>query len=111
MQDWIKELPVAITVCDKDAIVIEMNDKAAEVNASHGAKDLIGHSLYDCHQPRSIEIIKQMLASGEARSYTIQKAGQKKLIHQQPWFKDGELAGLVEFSIILPEELPHYNRG
>lgn len=111
MHDWIQELPVAITVCDKDAIVIEMNDKAAQVNASHGGIELIGHSLYDCHQARSIEIIKRMLATGEANTYTIDKAGQKKLIHQQPWFKDGEIAGLVEFSIILPADMAHYVRG
>jgi DUF438 domain-containing protein len=70
MQDWIKELPVAITVCDKDAIVIEMNDKAALTNAAHGGKELIGHSLYDCHQARSIEIIRQMLADGKPNTYT-----------------------------------------
>jgi DUF438 domain-containing protein len=108
MYEWIKELPVAITVCDKDAIVIEMNEKAI---ATWGGKDYCGKSLYDCHQPRSIEIIKHMLATGEAHGYTIDKGGQKKLIYQQPWFKDGEIAGLVEFSIVLPQEMPHYVRG
>ena len=111
MHDWIQELPVAITVCDKDAIVIEMNDKSALTNAAHGGKELIGHSLYDCHQARSIEIIRQMLADGKPNTYTIDKAGQKKLIHQQPWFKDGKIAGLVEFSIVLPADMPHYLRG
>jgi transcriptional regulator with PAS, ATPase and Fis domain len=111
MHEWIKELPLAITVCDRDGIIIEMNDKAAITFADHGGKELIGTSVYDCHQPRSIEMIKEMLATGVPHSYTIEKAGQKKLIHQQPWFKDGKIAGVVEFSIILPQDMPHYVRG
>ncbi|MFA6910815.1 MAG: PAS domain-containing protein, partial [Candidatus Cloacimonadaceae bacterium] len=92
MHEWIEELPVAITVCDTNAIITEMNEKAALTNAAHGGKELIGHSLYNCHQPRSIEIIRHMLATGEPNTYTIDKAGQKKLIHQQPWYKDGKIA-------------------
>ena len=26
---WIKEFPAAVTVCDPDGIILEMNDKAA----------------------------------------------------------------------------------
>lgn len=107
MKDWVKELPVSITVCDVDGIIIEMNNKA---KATFGGKDRIGESLYNCHQPRSIEMIRNMLKSGEPHTYTIEKAGMKKLIHQQAWYKDGNIAGLVEFSIILPPELPHYKR-
>lgn len=111
MADWVKELPVAITVCDKDAIVLEMNDKAAETFSKQGGKLLIGTSLFDQHQPRSCEMIKTMLATGEPNTYTISKNGQKKLIHQQPWFIDSEVAGLVEISIVLPDEMKHYDRG
>ncbi|MCB5271789.1 MAG: PAS domain-containing protein [Candidatus Cloacimonetes bacterium] len=111
MQDWVKELPVAITVCDKDAIVLEMNDKAAETFSKQGGKALIGTSLFDCHKPHSCEVIKAMLASGEPNTYTISKNGQKKMIHQQPWYIEGEVAGLVEFSIVLPDDMKHYDRG
>ena len=111
MQDWVKELPVAITVCDLEAIVLEMNDKAAETFSKQGGKALIGTSLFDCHQPRSCEMIKAMLASGEPNTYTISKNGQKKMIHQQPWYIEGEVAGLVEFSIVLPDDMKHYDRG
>ena len=41
------------------------------------------------------------------------KKGKKKLIYQTPWYEDDKTvpAGLVEFSIILPENMPHYDRG
>jgi hypothetical protein len=48
---------------------------------------------------------------GAANIYTIQKKGRKKLICQVPWFQqDGSVGGLVELSIPLPEEMPHFNR-
>ncbi len=111
MFSWVKELPVAITVCDLEAIVLEMNDKAAATFSKQGGKKLIGTSLFDQHQPRSCEMIKTMLATGEPNTYTISKNGQKKLIHQQPWFIDNEVAGLVEFSIVLPDDMKHYDRA
>lgn len=32
------------------------------------------------------------------------------MIYQTPWYDNGELKGLIEFSIILPPEIPHYIR-
>lgn len=108
--DWIKEFPAAITVCDKDGIVIAMNDKACSTFAEEGGAKLIGHSLKDCHKPESWEKIQSMIATGKANTYTIEKKGIRKLIHQQPWYKNGGVAGVVEMSIQLPEELQHYVR-
>jgi hypothetical protein len=34
----------------------------------------------------------------------------KKLIYQTPWMKDGAFAGLVEISLEIPFEMPHYLR-
>ncbi len=42
---------------------------------------------------------------------TIRKAGQRKIIHHLPWYQDGALAGLVELSIPIPDELPELDRG
>ncbi len=108
--DWIKEFPAAITVCDEQGIVIAMNDKACATFAADGGEKLIGHSLKDCHKPESWEKILSMLATGIANTYTIEKNGIRKLIHQQPWFRDGKVAGIVEMSIILPEEMKHHVR-
>ncbi len=108
--EWIKEFPAAITVCDRQGIVIEMNDKACLTFADEGGKDLIGHSLKDCHKPESWQKILQMMATGNPNTYTIDKKGLCKLIYQQPWFKNGEVAGVVEMSIELPKEMQHHVR-
>jgi len=108
---WIRQFPAAITVCDKDGVIIDMNDKACATFAADGGAKLIGTSLYACHKPRSVELIKSMLANGHNHIYTIEKNGVQKLICQQPWFKDGEIAGLVEISLELPEQMEHYVRS
>lgn len=46
---WIKEFPGAITVCDPEGIILEMNDKAAKSHEKDGGYALIGKNLYDCH--------------------------------------------------------------
>mgnify|MGYP000933601242 FL=1 len=111
MHAWIKEFPAAITVCDVEGIITEMNDKAVSTFAKYGGAELIGKSLYDYHPEHCNVLIRKMLATGEPHSYTIEKDGQKKLIHQQPWFIDGNIAGVVEMSIVLPVEMPHYVRS
>ena len=42
--------------------------------------------------------------------YTIEKNGIKKLIYQSPWFENGEMKGLVELSLEIPFEMPHFIR-
>ena len=52
-----------------------------------------------------------MLASGESNSYTITKNGRRKVIYQTPWRRpDGTVGGMVEISMIVPDQMPHYNR-
>lgn len=111
MHEWIKEFPAAITVCDKDGLILEMNAKACSTFASHGGAALIGTSLFDCHKPSSMALIKEMLATGGNNVYTIEKQGVKKLIYQQPWYRNGELGGLVEISLELPEDMAHHVRA
>ena len=53
---------------------------------------------------------KKMLSDGSSNVYTISKGGVKKLIFQSPWKINGEIAGLVETSMILPPDMPHYDR-
>ena len=106
--DWAKEMNCAVTVCDNDGIILYMNDKAKETFARHG--DLIGKSLIPCHNERSRAIIADLLASGGSNSYTIEKNGVRKMIYQTAWREDGKVAGLVEISIVIPEDMPHYVR-
>lgn len=107
--DWAKELPCGVTVCDKDAVIIYINDRAATTFSKYGAS-LVGHSLNEFHGERAKEMISGMLKEGSSNSYTIEKEGMKKLIHQMPWYNNGVVAGLVELSIVIPFEMPHFVR-
>jgi transcriptional regulator with PAS, ATPase and Fis domain len=109
-QNWAKELPVAITVCDGDGIVLEMNEKAIKTFESDGGEKLIGTNLLDCHPEPSRTKVKEMLSSQSQNVYTIEKNGVKKLIYQVPWHEDGKYAGLVEFSMEIPFDMPHFVR-
>lgn len=106
--DWAKELGCSITVCDKDGVIVYMNDPAIEQYSKRG--NLIGKNLFDCHGARSREIIRSLLASGGTNSYTIEKKGVHKMIFQSAWKENGEVAGLCEISMVIPAELPHYVR-
>ena len=111
MENWSNELPfVAITVCDKDGKILDMNQRSQMTFAKSGGKDLIGKSLFDCHPQRAQEMIKRLTNSENTNTYTIEKEGVKKLIYQTPWYQDGQFAGLVEMSIVIPNDIPHYKR-
>lgn len=95
-----------MTVCDREGRVVYQNERA--VAALGEAR---GHSLQECHKSSSWEMIQKMLAEGVTNAYTIEKQGVRKLIYQTPWYEDGVVAGLVEYSIVLPEGMPHKVRG
>ena len=103
IDDFFGNIAVAITVCDKQGNVVYQNYQA--INSLGDAR---GANLKECHQPASWQMIEKMLNEGCSNGYTIEKRGQKKLIYQTPWYdNDGSVAGLVEFSIVLPENMPH----
>lgn len=105
---WAEDINCAVTVCDIDGKIIFMNSKARETFAAHG--NLIGKNLFDCHKPESAAKIRHMLATGESNAYTISKQGQRKVIYQTPWRKEGLIAGMVEISMVVADEMPHYIR-
>ena len=51
-----------------------------------------------------------LLQTGGSNAYTIEKNGLKKMIYQTAWKQDGVVAGLVEISMVIPFEMPHYIR-
>jgi hypothetical protein len=110
-QAWVKDFPGAVTVCDRDGVILEMNTKAEEVFAADGGRALIGTNALDCHPEPSRSKFAGLLANRETNVYTIEKAGVKKLIYQAPWIRDGAYAGIVELSLEIPFELPHFVRG
>lgn len=109
--DWIKEFPASVTVCDPQGVILAMNDKAALTYEKDGGYDLIGRNMLDCHPEQARIKTEKLLADREKNIYTIEKNGIKKLIYQSPWFKDGDYAGIVEISLEIPFEMPHFLRG
>ena len=108
--NWIKEFPVAVTLCDNEGSITDMNDKSAESFKDDGGYDLIGKNLLGCHSEESNEKIRQIMESQKPNVYTIERNGKKKLIYQSPWFENGEMKGLVELSIEIPFDMPHFIR-
>lgn len=106
----LEELNVSITITDLEGKILYLNEASARVNAQAGGKKLVGQQVRECHTARSRAIIERLFA-GETNAYTITKRGDRKLIYQTPWRVDGQVRGLVEFSIVLPPALPHYDRG
>lgn len=103
---WAEELDCAVTVCDTAGVVCFQNARSRAVNG-----DVRGKSLIPCHNDHSQAIIGRLLAEGGKNVYTIEKRGVRKLIYQTVWRSGGTVRGLVEFSLELPEELPHHVRG
>lgn len=108
--DWTKEFPSSILLCDNNGTVTGMNEKAASTFADDGGYDLIGKKLYECHTDESNEKIKKIMNEKKPNIYTIEKNGIKKLIYQSPWYKNGEMKGLVELSLEIPFDMPHFIR-
>ena len=108
MDKYFEELPLAITVCDAKGNILDMNAKSAAVN-SQGQK-IIGNNLFNCHPDRAAAILRDLLENQKLNAYTIEKNGVRKLIYQTPWYDNGAFGGLIELSLELPSELPHYVR-
>ncbi|MFA5805819.1 MAG: hypothetical protein WC879_14375 [Melioribacteraceae bacterium] len=108
--NWTKEFPAAVTVCDKNGIITDMNEKSVATFADDGGYALIGKNLFECHTAASNEKIKQIMDQKKPNVYTIEKNGIKKLIYQSPYYKNGEMKGLVELSLEIPFDMPHFIR-
>jgi len=110
LENYFNELQSALTISDKNGKILYMNNKAIETFQKYGGKDLIGKSLYNCHQDSSNQIMQEMLTTGKDNVYTIEKDGVKKLIYQMPWKQEGVTLGLMELSIVLPSNMSHFVR-
>jgi transcriptional regulator with PAS, ATPase and Fis domain len=108
---WLNGMDVAVTVCDREGIIVYMNAQATRTFSADGGKALLGKNLWACHPEAANDKIRRLMAEGKSNSYTIEKNGMKKLIHQVPWHENGVLAGLVEFSLVIPSSLPHFVRS
>lgn len=108
--NWTDEFLGAITVCDREGIVVYMNDRAKTQFAKYDEEGLIGKSLINCHPEPARTMLKKMLDEPMSNSYTIEKRGIRKMIHQTPWMENGEFKGVIEISFEVPIDLPHHKR-
>ena len=109
--DWTEEFNGAITVCDREGIIVYMNKFSVEQFAKYGGKELLGSNLLDCHPEPSKSKLKEMLKTPKENMYTIEKNGVRKIILQTPWMQDGEFLGVVELSFYLDPKMSHFVRG
>lgn len=107
---WVKEFPGTITVCDKDGVIIDLNDASVRQFADRGGRDLIGSVIFDCHPEPAKTRLAELFQSRKQNVYTIQKDGLRKLVFQTPWFIDGAYAGYLDMTIEIPWTMPHFNR-
>ena len=98
--DYFKEVNLAVTICDKEGKILEMNDKSRKTFLKPGQEDLIGKN-----------VLADMLQNPRTNVYTIEKKGVKKLIYQTPWYVEGEFMGFMELSMEIPFEMKHRVRG
>ena len=92
--DYFKEVNLAVTICDKEGKILEMNDKSRKTFLKPGQEDLIGKNVLDCHPEPAHSLLADMLQNPRTNVYTIEKKGVKKLIYQTPWYVEGEFMGL-----------------
>ncbi len=111
LPQMVAELPFAVTVCDTKGVVLYMNERSIATFQKYGGVDVIGTSLFLYHRGPSAEILQRLLDQADKHVYTIEKNGLKKIIYQSPWYENGNFAGLIELSLEIPFDMPHYVRG
>ena len=106
-RDYFEEVDVAVTVCAKDGTILDMNGKSRKTNLRPGQESILGQNVLDCHPEPARSLLEDMLRNPRTNVYTVEKEGLKKLIFQTPWYDEGEYAGFMELSMVLPENIPH----
>jgi transcriptional regulator with PAS, ATPase and Fis domain len=107
---WVQESSAAITVCDAQGIILEMNDQAAKVFQKHGGRKLVGSNVLDCHPETARIKIRQLMERQQTNIYTVENNGITRLIYQSPWYAGGKYSGFMEISFELPASMPHFIR-
>ena len=108
--EWIEKLDGNVIVSDASGKIIYMNEKAIAQYEREGGSSLIGQDLLECHNEASRKKIMEIMASGQKNVYTIEKLGKRKIIYQSPWSRDGEFRGIIELSLEIPIDMPHFLR-
>ena len=105
--DYLENVGFAATICDKEGIVLYQNEVARQRDGI-----VLRQNLYNCHGKRAGEMIRHMIETGESNIYEVIHHGKHSFIHQTPWYEEpgGEVSGLIELEIEVPENHPTFNR-
>lgn len=103
---WVKEFPGSVIVCDPEGVILEMNDQAIRGIKGRCDRDLVGTSVFDCHNAVSQEKLRHLMKHRLTNIYVSEKKGVKKLIYQTPWYVDGVYGGFMEMALPLPDSIP-----
>lgn len=105
--DYLENVAFAATVCNKEGIVLYQNAIARQRDG-----EVIGKNLYNCHSPKTGEKIRMIMETGMNNSYEVIHHGKHYFVHHTPWFEEpgGELSGLIELDIEIPDTHPTFNR-
>ena len=109
--DWAEEFNGTVTVCDREGIIVYMNQYSIRQFEKYGGEKLLGTNLLDCHPEPSKSKLKKMLEAPMENMYTTESSdGNKKIIYQTPWKRNGEFCGIIEISFLLASNLPNFIR-
>lgn len=109
-KSWFDEFDGSITICNKEGIIIYMNNASKKQFVKYGGGNLLGTDLLGCHPEPSRLKLEYMLKTPSSNCYTTEKEGIKKLVHQSPLFENGIFSGIIEISFELPQPLPNFIR-
>jgi len=110
METWSDEFEGAVTICNRNGVITYMNETSKKLFGKYGGGELVGKNLLDYHPEPSRSKVANMLITPTTNTYTIEKAGVKKIVHQSPLYEKGVFSGLIEISFELPQTLPHHIR-
>ena len=90
---WVQAFPGAVTVCDREGIILEMNDRSAASFGDDGGVALIGTNALDCHPEPSRTKLATLLTTGQTNVYTIEKNGVRSSSTRHPGTGTGSTPG------------------
>ena len=107
---WVREFPAEISICDREGVLLEINQAAEALFAKDGGRTLIGSNILNCHPEPDRSKLQRLLETGQTNVYLSETQGRRTFVFQSPWFLGGQYAGLVEVSFDVPDDIPHFIR-
>lgn len=105
----------SVVICDLEHQIVYMNPAAVQSYAKWGGDQLIGKSIFDCHNPKAREAIQRVVdwfAADESHNlvYTFHNEKQNKDVYMVALRSDGRLIGYYEkHEYRNPETMKHYD--